>query len=45
MRTKLVFKKILVWISALVTLFAVLQTGTACVTWFYQPKMPKSLRR
>lgn len=44
MRAKLVFRRILVWVSALVTSLAVLQTGTACWTWFYQPKVPKSLR-
>jgi len=31
--------------SIVVTVLAVIATSTACVLWFYQPKVPKSLQK
>ncbi|MDP4180126.1 MAG: cyclic lactone autoinducer peptide [Bacillota bacterium] len=39
------FCSVLSGLSALLFLIASLSASSACIFWFYQPKVPKSLRK
>ncbi len=36
-------KKLFDLVSIIVTALAIITASTACIFWFYQPKIPKSL--
>ncbi|MCX7749470.1 MAG: cyclic lactone autoinducer peptide [Clostridia bacterium] len=45
MKTRLMISRIFQGISVLVVFLATIKASSACVSWFYQPKVPKCLKK